>query len=484
MRQNVMNRQRFRLVYLCFLAVYMAVREVTPLQFLIDSTILSGIVFASGFSLVLWDLFTERECLRGKEVWLLILFVLVCVVSSLVNIRFGVGGNLKAVGALILEYFLLFPAGIGVQTSKIRQELCVLSIVLCIVWSVLTFLSVHMYVFDIEYTVDGASQGFHTQYLRLWGVFQDPSYAAFISLITMAACIYLMICYQKPLMYGIGGMYVLLQLGCVVLGGSRSAFVLMVAVAFLLGVYLFVLHGARWHINRFRGVLLALGGTALSLLLIVSMQYMLPLYRRAVRMVFPQTSGVYAVYDALYGMTDAKRVQTIPSDAEQPLDFIHRTDTEKEDVSNGRFIRWRDTLTIFLKAPLLGTSPRNVSAVAKVVAPDTLMAKYGIAPHNGYLDVLVGVGVIGFMVLMAFLVMALVTLCKVLRKPPTPERVFVAVSVFLLAGSAVFLSDIFFFFTAGAVLFWLMLGYALHTDMPQTEPILFRKLEKQKGRNV
>ena len=71
------------------------------------------------------------------------------------------------------------------------------------------------------------------------------------------------------------------------------------------------------------------------------------------------------------------------------------------------------------------------------------------------------------------------------QDPLSPENGLSAVSVFALAGSAVFISDVFFFFTAGAVLFWMMCGYAVNTDdAPRTQSYIFRLFEMIKGRKA
>lgn len=486
MQRTDTTRHTLRLIYICFLVVYMAIREVIPLQFLINSVYVSGAVFALGFGLIIWDLLTEQNCLRGQAVDLLVLFTLVCCASAAFNYAYGVGGNVKAIGALILEYFLLYTAGINRTVEQIKKELRCIAVTLSVVWCILVLVSTHMYVFDIEYTVYGDEQGFHGEYLRLWGVFQDPSYAGFISLIAVYAAMYLMTQYRRLWAYILCGIQIVIQLSYIVLGGSRSALLLLILSVAMLGLYVFVFHVKKqlWHI--FRGVLLSAGTVCAAVLLFISMQYLLPLYKSAVRYAVPDTTGVQALYDGIYGAVDAKKVdRNAVGDQSKLIDFIHRTDTEKEDVSNGRFTRWRDTVLIFLKTPIIGTSPRNVSAFAKVHAPDTLMALYDIAPHSGYLDVLVGVGAVGSAVLLLFLAAVAVRLLRrLLREPYSPEKAFSAISVFLLAGSAVFISDIFFFFTAGAVFFWMMLGYALHTDAAPKEGITCKIFQKLKGKRA
>ncbi len=481
MRRTDTMRYSLRLIYICFLIVYMAIREVTPLQFLINSVYVSGGVFVLGFVLILWELVTDQTCLRGRGVDLLVLFTLLCCISAAINYRYGLGGNIKAVGALLLEYFLLYTAGLNRTEQQVKRELRTIAATLSVIWCVLVVLSINMYVFDVEYVVSGSSQGFNSTHLRLWGIFQDPNYAGFISLIAVYAAMYLMSQYRKVWVYVLCCLQIGIQFCYIVLGGSRAALLLLIASVALLGSYLFVLMAKKRLWDIFRGGLLTAGTVCVVLLLFVAMQYILPLYKSTVRYVIPDKAGVQAVYDRLYSVTDAQTVDKAPEQvADEEIDFIHRTDTEKADVSNGRFARWKDTVSVFLKSPLFGTSPRNVSTFAKEHAPKTLMALYGIAPHNGYLDVLVGSGVLGFAALFVFLCMAAtVLLRRLLQETFTPEKAFAAICVFLLAGSAVFVSDIFFFFTAGAVFFWMMLGYALHAGTaPSRESLLFRMYQK------
>lgn len=462
------TRQTCRLVYICFLIVYMAVREVIPLQFLIDTVPVSGAVFGLGAVWLVWDLLTARTCLRARGADLLWLFVLVCGISAVLRVRYGVGGNVKAIGALILEYGVLYAAAVDRSERQRSRDLRVFSIVLSGVWCIPVLLSVCMYVFDVEYVVFGSTQGFHSEYFRLWGVFQDPAYASFISLVTMYASVYLMTQYRRWWVYLLCSLQLLLQLSYVVLGGTRSALLLLPVSALVYGAYVFRSAAPRSNVRKLLGCVAALGIGVGSLCLVVGLQYGLPLCKNAVRTVFPDAAGVHGVYDRIYAKTDAVSIESDPDSGEEG--FIHRTDTDKADVSNGRFTRWKDALTVFWKSPVIGTSPRNVSAYAKQHAPDTLMAKYDIAPHNGFLDLLVGTGCVGFAVMLTFLALAAWWVTRLLCKQSSaPETAFSAIVVFLLIGSAVFISDVFMFFTEGAVLFWLMLGYTVHTDLPAQE---------------
>ena len=488
--KNEKVRNNIRLAYMCFIMVYMAVREVTPLQFLIDNILVSAAVFAVGFALILWDLLTDRRCLSGKGIDLLVLFLVICGVSSLLNIKYGIGGNVKAIGALVLQYFLFFACGTGRSDEDKKRELTALSRTICIVWGLFAAISIHMYVFNVEYVVIGgswgiATQGFSTEYQRLWGIFQDPNYASFISIATIFASIYLMMARKKVVSYILGALSIVVQLSYIVLAGSRAARIFLLASSLLLGVYWFVTTSGK----NIKKILLGAVATVLCFVVTVAaftaFKYALPMYKNALRdMTSDGVQYVAEAYDYFYkvGQVPMYGEQVTPNDPEDPDDpdepgagIIDRTDLDKEDPSNGRFKRWKHTVQIFLKSPIYGTSPRNVAAFAEEHAPDTLMALYGIAPHNGYLDVLVGTGALGMLTLLSFLVwMVVIIVKKMFRSPRNLIFAFSAATVFVFAGAAALISDVYMVFTLGSVFFWTLMGYAVNEEKNERESLILK----------
>ena len=551
-----------RLVYICFTVVYMAARMVAPLNFLIESVWVSLSVFLFGFLIVVYDLFTEQRCLKSKGIDFLGLFVVVCIISSVVNLKYGVGGNIKAVGALILQFFLFYSVGVGASAEQKKKELRAAMATLCVVWGAFVFFSLQMYFFDIEYILSGGSwgkvsHGFSAEYQRLWGVFTDPNYASFISVISIFASIYLMVETKRIATYVLGTISALLQLSYLVLAASRAATILFCAASFFVLLYWFVISASKAK-ERLAGFGLSVLISAAIVCVIVSIQYALPFCKLTINKIDSSISNsVTTLYNSVYEITgvevleipqkpsdtlqnpdtdvdstnsvdsaskdevssgassneissesvssevtssesvssdatssesvssEATSSESVSSDAtsSEPVSSesvsseivgnagndsfspINRTDTDKEDISNGRFKRWIQTVDIFKKAPILGTSPRNVSAFAKDHAPESLMALYGIAPHNGYLDVLVGTGIVGTLIMVAYLIMCVViVLKKCFTKFRDPILAVSAASVFALAGSAMVLSDIFMFFTFGSVMFFMMMGYAVNDE--------------------
>lgn len=501
-------------VYICFMTVYMTVREVLPLNFLIDSTLVSAAVFVPGFVLIVWDLLTKKNCLNGTAQDLLILFLIVCCVSSVINLRFGIFGNVKFLATLVIEYFIFFSLTKNASSDQVTKILNVVSATLIVTWFIPVLVSLLTYFFGIDISVNNygayaiTSQGFSYEYVRLWGIFQDPNYASIISLVSVMASVRLIAQKKHWLVTILLAFNMLCQLCYIVLGGSRTALILSVVAGFLFAVYRFVFNGKKKSLAQsFKGLGAALLSFVVFTAVLFGTKIALPYAKAAL---FPgktpMAAGVASLYDGLYSLSgiDFELTQRTPEgdlmfteEPETPEDPttppstgtttpIDRTDLGKNDISNGRFIRWTQTLDIFMKAPLFGTSPRNLSAFAKVHNPETLMAKYGIAPHNGYLDVLVETGIVGFGVLaIAVMWMLFSAIKRFLKRGFSYDRAFLLVSVLCFAGLAVFVSDVYMTFTINSMFFWLFLGMAHNLDTePKENGVVFTVYSKTVGKLI
>ena len=485
-----LNLSLINTVYVCFMIVYMAVREVTALNFLINSNILSAAIFLFGAILIFADLLTSRKCLKGRTQDLLILFLVICGVSSIINIKLGLFDNIKFIAAIAIEYFVFFCFVKEDSKEEITKKLNITTATLIVTWSVILLCSVMMYFFNIDITIMGrgsfgqANQGFSTEYSRLWGILQDPNYAGATSIISIFASLRFIFINKKVGVRILNVLNIALQMIYIILGGSRAALLLLFAAIVLYAIYKFILSEKKRTVAKvLKGVLLTGLTVVICAVAVFGTKAGLP-YVKA--MVFSKDSSVtrfvLSSYTKLYSASgyEFEVVSPIigengkpypgdtsdedPSDTttpDKPIQDIGRTDLEKEDVSNGRFTRWQQTLEIFLKAPIFGTSPRNLTAFARINNPDTLMARFSIAPHNGYLDVLVETGIVGFGVLASVIILALFTAIKNLFRSSFSSNIaFSLLAVIVLAGIAFFVSDVFMLFSMNSMLFWLFLGFA------------------------
>ncbi|MBQ6065978.1 MAG: O-antigen ligase family protein [Clostridia bacterium] len=494
-----------KLLYLCLMAVYVAVREVSPLHIYIGSRYVSAGIFLCGFALIVAGLFLSDGCFSDRRSDALSLFLAVTALSCAVNFKYGYADNIKALGAMVLFFFLFFECGAKKTKERRKTEINCITGTLSAVWAFFTIASFLMFSLSIYYQVkDGGwvatSQGFSPVYNRLWGVFQDPNYAGYVSDVVIFAGIRFFLHTKKAVVKAINVLHILLQIGFLTLAGSFSATLLLLAAMFVFAFYAF---GSR-RVEKRSGayvksaVAAALCG-ALCYGLIVGGQYVLP-YVRVLNGLLPESVpfAVTEIYNTVYSHSDLEIINVKTAygkdgtGEEAGTEPIKRKDTAaskgEDDVSHGRFDRWVQTLQIFSGTPVVGTSPRDLSSYAKEHFPNTLMAKYRMAPHNGYLDILAGTGVLGAAAFLLFFLPALIALLKkYFRFENDTDFLFSVVAVFIMAASALFVSDLFFMISVGAFVFWTFMGYALHTEEATSEKKgLLRKLYeavfRRKGR--
>ena len=479
--------ETIKLVFLCFMTAYAAVREVSPLHIYISSQYISAGIFLCGFALIVAGLFLSGTCFADRRTDLLFLFLCATGLSCLVNFKYGYADNIKALGAMMLFFFLFFDVGVRRTPERRKREIDCITGALCTVWALFTFASFLMFTLSIYYQVnDGGwvptNQGFSAQYNRLWGVFQDPNYAGYVSDVVILASARFFIQSKKRFVRAASVVSILLQIGFLTLAGSFSANIILVAAVCVFVFYAVCSRRCEKRAAAYaKNAVAALLCGALCYGLIVGGQYILP-YVRSVNDILPESipSAVTEAYNTVYRHSDLeiKNTKTAYGKGGKKEKTgtapIKRKDTAsakgEDDLSHGRLERWQQTMAIFACTPVVGTSPRNLSAYAKAHVPDTLMAKYKMAPHNGYLDILVGTGVLGAAVFLLFFVPALIALLKkYFRFENDTDFLFSVVAVFIMAASALFVSDLFFMISVGAFIFWTFMGYALHTEETASE---------------
>ncbi len=459
--------------YMCFLVVYMIVREILPLQFLINNICVSVFVFLVGFLLIVWDLLTDKNCLKCKPVDFFAVFIVICVISSIINYRYGIGSNIKCIAAMVLEYFIFFP--MGFKDNKERTLKKLLNI-LTITMFVFVFVSVLMYFFSIDYYafshIGSGDQGFDTTWGRLWGVFGDPNVASYISLVSLFSSVYFMYVYKKVWAYILYGINIVFQMLFIMLSSSRSGLLIMVLIPIASAVYLFLCNIKTSKKRAFSSFLVAITAVAVLYGGYYGLKKSMPYVKAAVldTVGVSGRKNVDSFYEAFYKACGVEIINTDENDIDSNIENmdpnikaeveeIIRKDT-KEDYSNGRFERWKAGLAVFKTTPIIGTSPRNAVSIAQERTPDTVMGQYGFVAHNAYLEVLVNSGILGAVAMFSAIIYIAVLFLKAALKNGFNLEVYISFLCFLtVAAGAFFISDVFFVFSISSLLFFYLLGY-------------------------
>jgi len=435
--------------------------------------LISGAIFGIAMLLIIASFVNDKSDLVNSYSYLLYMFLGACVISSIVNMKYGFFGNIKAIGILVIFFLVIYPFLKG-DVNKEKARLPLYTFV--ITWSVFVFLSIPMYYFDIGYVVislDASSQGFSHVYNRLWGLFSEANCAAIYSMVALLTSVALLS--KEKMKHNRIFLFINIPMNFtfIVLSGSRTAKL----VAIIVAVWLCICFA--WKKLKSNGKKKVLQTVVLSILSVATVfsfyfttESLLPKTKYLVQnscIYDKMENKVHLCYDAMYLRGNIDVITGLSSQEEKEdktlgkkkkeLEAIKRTDAEKQDISNGRIDRWVDGFKIFVTTPVVGTSPRNTVPYAKEHVPETLMALHEYTIHNSYLEVIVSTGVLGAFPMFFFIMLAVLSLIKESFSHKQSDENILLIGVAIVIGVASFFhTDIFFIFRFGGVMLWLLIG--------------------------
>ena len=441
---------RVRTIYIILFLFCMLTRVVVPIMLIVPSKV-DSLIFSAmavfGLALLLINYFINKQKIFTKENLVLLCFLACMMCSSILNVSYGITGNLKTIVWMAIYFFVFYQSYDSRSKDQLLDEVKIISNIFIFVWFVLSSISLLMFALDIKYVVashDGGfvRQGFYDS--RLFGIFGDPNYASVVSLVTIVFSIlnHKLTCKKKLKIFYV--VNIVIQFLYFVLSGSRTAeisgiFGIVAVVSFAIFENPKVKGKGRIRLlaSCFLGSALAV---AVFLLLIK----------------FTKTFAAFV--PSIIGSISNNENQNMF----RPITIVREDVSNSTDISNLRFKIWQSAIELFKTTPLLGTSPRNMIRYAKAVMPGCFIAERDYMIHNGYIDVLTSTGIVGAIVVSVFFVMQVRNIACLFLKFNFKGRkmlLFASLPVLIVGVSAFFLSEIFFINTVGGLIFWLCLGY-------------------------
>ena len=398
--------------------LFRAVPIATALPSVVNTALYS--LFALfGALLIGWDL--VRRQLRA-DIWLL-LFVAVCLVSSLLNFQYGITDNLKTIVWTCIYFFVIYTC----STCNVGLN--------CLLFLIINFLQVAVslaqYVLHIGYVADFSQydryQGFINN--RLFGIFTDPNYAAVLAAISLFISVFWMFRMQSKWQKALLIINGLVQYIFILLTGSRTGLVVCAVILFL-SVILFL----RKSKPLFKTAVLAVALTAVFLFVCKPVTDLLSL----------GSEKAFGDNDTHYSL-DRQDV------------------TENTDISNSRFAMFKTGFDMFLDRPLFGVSPRNIASYAAKNFPDSIIAtssKHYTTVHSLYVQLPASTGIAGTAVMLVFIIKTLRKIRGMLRLEGDAYQKACAAFIICaaIAVQAALCLDILFVSLPSTTLFWMMLG--------------------------
>lgn len=416
------------------------------------NTLVFSVVALFGAFVICVDFFSRKIMFKAPNVIWLLIFILICIVSSLINIQYGLIGNIRNTVWLAISFFLLYPIDNERSKKSVKSEIKYISNTLIIVWTMACVISLIMFLLKIGYYIDIFPNSFSRQGFiegRLFGIFEDPNFAAVVAIIVVILDIFNVKTTKKKLLKAFYIISIVINYIYIVLSGSRTAEVALVITSFI-SIYFIVFKKSKSYklnsIIKQAFIILISLITSLAILFSTSITKKIMSY-------LPNFIG------ASFSSTNM-----VDSRLKKPIDTTREDISNSSDLSNCRFKIWMSALELFKSKPIFGTSPRNMRSYAKAEFPNGFIAKRSYAVHNAYIDVLTSTGIMGATVIIVFFVKYLYDIFKYLFSKEQKENYYIVLFNFsivtTIAVSAVFLSEIFFVNTIGVLMFWLNLGYS------------------------
>jgi len=462
-----------RLGFVLFVVLYSLLRQnITAIQpFLIHDAFNMALTLLAGV-LVLWDLAVFKNLFKMKHIWWLIAFFALTMVSVLTNVRYGLVDSLKTAVNLFVQFFALYVVSAQSSRERLVHEVKVIGNTLCAVWFVAAAVSIYMYFADIFYHQtrylwrDAVEivQGFVRTHegatvMRLWGVFVDPNFASGICVAVICLSLYMIFASKTTLNTVLHAVNILFQFLYIVLSNSRMGCLILCLTGAVSAWYFswIFIRKRKLHrlIKEVLAVFIAVVAVGTCYAGVLATKTVLPYIKAPLTQVSNHS-------DAKPPFTEKEENPNANPSKTEGVESLDRQDiVSKEDVSNGRFDLWMNGVDLFLAHPILGVGPRNHYTAAAEVIPETPIAK-GVSVHNSYLELLMGNGLTGFLVLLVFFVLcAKDTVLSRYKCTSLRSDGWLMLAVLSLLASGMFIACLFYTLSGATILMFVVLGYAV-----------------------
>lgn len=432
--------------------------------------------FILGGLLVLYKLIRHREYMKMPGRIAAFALVGSVLLSTLANYQYNLKDNVVLCIYWVLYFIVLYAVEYGKPIEKVRKDFEYLGWLVLITVNISVIIGFwQMYKGIAIYGAhpnDGFAywQGFAIG--RLWGLYLNPNRGGITVALTMAILLYFLVKSKKlwfKLLYIIDMVLMLLYLA---LSDSRSG---AVSMGVMFGAYVFfaMMYSVFKKKEKIaRGIIVAV---AVSIL-IVAAGYVIP---RKVKDGYNILLNAAIERDIENIDREGKTEEEIQQEIQDKLNIqklsVDRGYDMSQDVSNGRFIIWESGLEIYtdsVKNMIIGTTFHGFTPYAVEKVPETAIVAWFswhyTTLESDLLHVLVSQGIVGFIILVWFVIAILMAIVKNLTKIRGEHKNLVFAMLALLFGyaaSAFLGSAMLYQFSNNTVVFWAMLGYVMYIVM-------------------
>lgn len=403
--------------------------------------ILFNIFAITGFVLVCADMFLERTFFKSKLFIPLLIFYIICCISTVLNIDYGYEENLKTLVWFAIHLNIFYTLSVRIGKEKFLKLLNKLFYAMSAVWTVAILVSLYSFFKMDGFKNDVVRQGFVDS--RLFGVFIDPNYAAIEAFIFILFSVFYFNKKNKWVLIP----FIFINVIYIILSGSRTVIILCLAVTYFLFALMIYQEIKLKHFNKKIVVVLLLCGY-----LVFYFYNCKPLLTLIPEKIFHSKLTL-----------NSSEVENA-----DPGHILDRPDTGPENISNNRIYIWEGYLKTVPDDLIFGKSPRNAIKIITDMYPENFVSVRQYETHNGYLSVLVCTGVLGLIAVAAFLLKIAYTFFRDINKNSIKDDyIMIFLIVISLLFFTCFFSNLFFINNLSTILFWMFIGYIANYNNPE-----------------
>lgn len=433
-------------LYLVIFSLYSLMTRFIWTAGMIDGTINTLFyrgILVLGCLLAGWWFLAERKLFLTKkpspDFLLLGSFVVVLGISTLLNYSYNLTDNLYGVLTFLFELVLFYLMGRTLSADDWNTIIKRVVLSCSLLWDAACAGSLLQFFLDMSYTtIYAEDHGAVRQGLmdgRLFGLFSDPNFAAFTSLLLLIGMWHIRPHVKYTATRFFIWLSIVLNTVYIIMSNSRT-------------VYLSVVGSITFYVLlRCYKKYQAEGITGAKMLRILCSRFLLTLILL--------TAAYFAILIPLRGFT------SLVSPERNVAAEMVREDVNEENISNNRFTIWRAYLELYTEKPIFGFSTRSALPYVSAEHPDSYLAETQYVTHNGYISLLVETGAVGFLVMASFVIMLIVRSARRIadhRALADTYYVFAAWLVSILMFCLCF-HDIFFTLNLETMLFFCGLGF-------------------------
>lgn len=433
--------------YIVFLAVYSLSTRFMPTAILCEgpaADILYKSVIIGGSVLALLYLYQLAQILRpDAHLFLLAGFVVILGISTLLNYCYELTGNILGMATFVSQLIIFYFLPVLMPRKEIVRCIKWTALFTSLLWTIGCGASLYQYMKNIHYTIPNPENHRIRQGIvdgRLFGLFSDPNFAAFSSLLLIILLIFCIRHTQSRLFRIYSICCILVNTCYLIMSNSRTIYIAAVGT-----ILFFVLLSTY---NQYKDK----DGSDIR-------QLILQLGKRTVLTLV----SLVAVYSVIF--FPLREIGQF-MEPERNVNDMVREDVNTENITNNRSTIWKNYLALYKDKPVFGFSIRSALPYATDKYPDSYLAKTQYVTHNGYISLLVETGFTGFAIMGAFF---LLTFIQSLKKIRGKEKISdnyilfttltVAILIFLMC-----FHDVFFTVNIETMLLYISIGYICRSN--------------------